>query len=209
MYFAYGILTEPSGALYLLSIFYTRKEVATRIAILYTGNIFATAFAGLIAIVLFKMDGIAGLEGWRWLFIIQGILTFVVAVVGTHFLPDDPSVTRWLTPEERILAHERIKRDTVDDQGKISTIKGLKEALSDYRVWIFVFMQHMHLASNGFKNFVRVVDCHHRFLLISFLVPQCCSRSWLRSNHHPCVDLPTSAYPAIEISQSYTNNAFL
>jgi hypothetical protein len=80
-------------------------------------------------------------------------------------------VTRWLTPEERILAHERIRRDTVDDQGKISTIKGLKEALSDYRVWIFVFMQHMHLASNGFKNFVRVVDCHHRFLLISFLVP--------------------------------------
>ena len=166
--FASGILTEPSGALYLLSIFYTRKEVATRIAILYTGNIFATAFAGLIAIVLFKMDGIAGLEGWRWLFIIQGILTFVVAIVGTHFLPDDPTVTRWLTPEERILAHERIKRDTVDDQGKISTIKGLKEALMDYRVWIFVFMQHMHLASNGFKNFVRVVDCHYRFLLISF-----------------------------------------
>ncbi|KFY85111.1 hypothetical protein V500_08700 [Pseudogymnoascus sp. VKM F-4518 (FW-2643)] len=153
--FFLGVTEAPfyPGALYLLSIFYTRKEVATRIAILYTGNIFATAFAGLIAIVLFKMDGIAGLEGWRWLFIIQGILTFVVAIVGTHFLPDDPTVTRWLTPEERILAHERIKRDTVDDQGKISTIKGLKEALSDYRVWIFVFMQHMHLASNGFKNF--------------------------------------------------------
>lgn len=164
-------MTKPSGALYLLSIFYTRKEVATRIAILYTGNIFATAFAGLIAIVLFKMDGIAGLEGWRWLFIIQGILTFVVAAAGTHFLPDDPTVTRWLTPEERILAHERIKRDTVDDQGKISTVKGLKEALSDYRVWIFVFMQHMHLASNGFKNFVCVVDCHHRFLANKFLVP--------------------------------------
>lgn len=78
----------------------------------------------------------------------------MVAIVGTWFLPDDPTVTRWLTPEERILANERIKRDTVEESGKISTIKGLKEALSDYRVWIFVFMQHMHLASNGFKNFV-------------------------------------------------------
>jgi MFS family permease len=142
-----------SGAIYLLSIFYTRKEVATRIAILYTGNILATAFAGLLAIVLFKMDGIAGLEGWRWLFIIQGIVTFVVAIIGTYFLPDDPSVTRWLTPEERILATERIRADTVDEQGKISTFEGLRQALSDYRVWIFVFMQHMHLASNGFKNF--------------------------------------------------------
>ncbi|KAH7409409.1 major facilitator superfamily domain-containing protein [Cadophora sp. MPI-SDFR-AT-0126] len=153
--FFLGVTEAPfyPGALYLLSIFYTRKEVATRIAILYTGNILATAFAGLIAIGIFKLDGAAGLEGWRWLFILQGIFTFIVAIVGTWFLPDDPTVTRWLTPEERILANERIKRDTVEESGKISTIKGLKEALSDYRVWIFVFMQHMHLASNGFKNF--------------------------------------------------------
>ncbi|CZT51312.1 related to putative tartrate transporter [Rhynchosporium secalis] len=154
--FFLGITEAPfyPGALYLLSIFYTRKEVATRIAILYTGNILATAFAGLIAIGIFKLDGKVGLEGWRWLFIIQGIATFVVAIIGTYFLPDDPTVTRWLTPEERILANERIKRDTVEERGKISTVKGLKEALSDYRVWIFVFMQHMHLAANGFKNFV-------------------------------------------------------
>jgi hypothetical protein len=72
------------------SIFYTRREVATRIAILYTGNILATAFAGLIAIGIFKMDGVAGLAGWRLLFILQGIATFIVAVCGTHFLPDDP-----------------------------------------------------------------------------------------------------------------------
>jgi MFS family permease len=37
------------GAVYIISSFYTRKEIATRIAILYTGNIAATAFAGLIA----------------------------------------------------------------------------------------------------------------------------------------------------------------
>lgn len=153
--FFLGVTEAPfyPGALYLLSIFYTRKEVATRIAVLYTGNILATAFAGLIAIGIFKMDGIAGLEGWRWLFILQGVATFVVALVGIYMLPDDPTVTRWLTPEERIHASERIRQDTVDEDGKVSTIVGLKQALKDYRVWIFVFMQHMHLASNGFKNF--------------------------------------------------------
>lgn len=41
------------GAVYILSIFYTRKEIATRIAILYTGNVLATAFAGLIAAGVF------------------------------------------------------------------------------------------------------------------------------------------------------------
>jgi MFS family permease len=53
--------TDYPGAVYILSLFYNRKEVATRIAILYTGNILATAFAGLIAAGIFHgMDGTLG-----------------------------------------------------------------------------------------------------------------------------------------------------
>lgn len=57
--FFLGITEAPyyPGALYILARFYTRKELATRISILYTGNILATAFAGLIALGIFEMDG--------------------------------------------------------------------------------------------------------------------------------------------------------
>jgi MFS family permease len=57
--FFLGISEAPyyPGALYILARFYTRKELATRISILYTGNILATAFAGLIALGIFEMDG--------------------------------------------------------------------------------------------------------------------------------------------------------
>jgi MFS family permease len=64
--FFLGVCEAPyyPGAVYLLSIFYTRKEVATRIAILYTGNILATAFAGLIAAGIFHgLDDVAGIAG--------------------------------------------------------------------------------------------------------------------------------------------------
>jgi MFS family permease len=135
----------------MLSIFYTRKEIATRISILYTGNILATAFAGLIAIGIFKLDGAAGQAGWQWLFIIQGIATFVVAVAAYFVLPDDPLNTKWLTPEERLLANNRILLDTVGEQGIVSPFAGLKAAASDPKLWLFAFMQHMHLAANGFK----------------------------------------------------------
>jgi MFS family permease len=67
--FFLGIAEAPfyPGALYLLSIFYTRKEIATRISILYSGNIFATSFAGLIAAATFStLDGAHGLHGWQW-----------------------------------------------------------------------------------------------------------------------------------------------
>ncbi|KAJ5585747.1 hypothetical protein N7450_005534 [Penicillium hetheringtonii] len=154
--FFLGLTETPyyPGALYMLSIFYTRKEIATRISILYTGNILATAFAGLIAAGIFHgMDDLAGISGWQWLFILQGAVTFVVAVCSVFVLPDDPLHTRWLTEDERQLAHERILADTVGARHQTSTFSGVKEAAKDPRVWLFAFMQHMHLAANGFKNF--------------------------------------------------------
>ncbi|KAI8258563.1 putative transporter [Colletotrichum sp. SAR 10_98] len=153
--FFLGITEAPyyPGALYVLATFYTRKELATRISILYTGNILATAFAGLIALGIFQMHGMAGISGWRWLFIIQGVVTLIIAIIAFFILPDEPLTTRWLTPEERILANERILRDTVGNTGQTTTWSGLIEAAKDPRVWLFTAMQHFHLGANGFKNF--------------------------------------------------------
>lgn len=51
----------------MLSMFYTRKEMATRMSIFYTGNMLASAFSGLIAAGIFAgMDGKNGLAGWQW-----------------------------------------------------------------------------------------------------------------------------------------------
>ncbi|OHX00003.1 major facilitator superfamily transporter [Colletotrichum incanum] len=154
--FFLGVVEAPyyPGALYILSIFYTRKELATRISVLYSGNILATAFAGLIAAGVFHgLEGVNGLEGWRWLFILQGAVTLAIAMVACFTLPDEPLTTRWLTPAERQLAHARIERDTVGARVQSSTWAGLREAIVDPKVWVFIYMQHMHLATNGFKNF--------------------------------------------------------
>jgi hypothetical protein len=108
------------------------------------------------------------------LFILQGAVTFMVAVGAVFTLPDEPLTTKWLTADERQLTFDRIARETVGKREKSSTFAGLKEAASDYRVWVFAFMQHMvsrqrklrwevvtdsaqHLASNGFKNFFPTV----------------------------------------------------
>lgn len=76
--FILGITEAPfyPGGVYLISMFYTRKESATRMSIFYTGNLLASSFSGLIAAAVFAgMEGKSGLEGWRWLFIIQGVIT--------------------------------------------------------------------------------------------------------------------------------------
>lgn len=153
--FFLGVAEAPfyPGALYMLSLFYTKKEIATRISILYTANICGTAFAGLIAIGVFKMDGAAGLEGWRWLFILLGIITFVISVGSAFILPDEPINTRWLTKEEQQLAHSRIAADTVERKDNTSTMAGLKDAVKDVKLWVLIVMYHFHMAASNFKNF--------------------------------------------------------
>lgn len=82
-------------------------------------------------------------------FILQGGVTLVIAIIGLFVLPDFPLTTKWLTPEERVLAHSRMEADTAENQGSTSMTKGLKQACKDPAVWVFAAMAHMHLAANG------------------------------------------------------------
>ena len=57
------------GGQYVLSLFYTREELALRTAIFYFGNYFATATGSLMAAGILQIAGRGGLSGWQWLFI--------------------------------------------------------------------------------------------------------------------------------------------
>jgi MFS family permease len=158
--FFLGVTEAPyyPGALFLLSMFWTRKEIATRVAILYSANIIATATSGLIAAATFAtLDGVHGLSGWRWLFIIEGAVTFGVAIISMFLLPDHPLTTRWLTPEERELAHARIARDTAGLQLSKGARAGFYQAAKDPRLWLIVLMQNCHLSATGFNSFFPTV----------------------------------------------------
>ncbi|KAF4773596.1 MFS transporter [Colletotrichum scovillei] len=161
--FFLGITEAPfyPGALYMLSMFYTRKEIATHMAVFYTGNMLASAFSGLIAAGIFAgLDGKQGLAGWQWdgrnrLFIVQGAVSIGAALAAFYFLPDTPLQTRWLSPEQRQMAHQRVFDDTIDRrEGGTSVWKGLREACTDWRTWLFCLMVNLHLSANGFKNFL-------------------------------------------------------
>lgn len=132
------------GVFYLLSCWYTKKELAFRYACLYSGLILATAVSGLLAAGIFAgLGGVAGIPGWRWLFIIEGAITFLLGMVAFVLLPDFPSSTgrKWLfTKEEQEVAVIRMRRDAIYDQQEEGTSiwKGLRDAVKDKRVWIFV-----------------------------------------------------------------------
>ncbi|KAG9252442.1 MFS transporter [Emericellopsis atlantica] len=159
--FFLGVTEAPfyPGATYMLSTFYTRKEVASRIAMLYCAQILAAGFSGLIAAGIFAgLDDVRGLEGWRWLFILEGAATALMALVGFWILPDTPSTTRWLNERERELAHTRMVKDRPADHGtEGSALEGLKQACRDKRTWLFILMQNFHLSACSFNSFFPTV----------------------------------------------------
>ena len=88
------------------------------------------------------MDGLRNLRAWRWLFIIEGAITVVVAFMAFFILPNFPRTTTWLTEEERQLAAWRLAEDIgqddwIDSQHQ-SFGHGLALAVSDPKTWILV-----------------------------------------------------------------------
>ncbi|KAM0724015.1 hypothetical protein Q7P37_001006 [Cladosporium fusiforme] len=163
--FFLGIVEAPlfPGALYVISCWYTRKEIAVRMAILLTGVPIANGLAGLIAAAVFSsLEGKHGVAGWQWLFIVLAIAGAFSGVVAIFMLPDYPSSrtgsTMWLMTEDmRRIAETRIYADkvTVDSAAPVKTgiWNGLKLSLKDLNLWIIVLMNIAISAAYGFSNF--------------------------------------------------------
>ncbi|KAL5476955.1 hypothetical protein ACEPAI_3141 [Sanghuangporus weigelae] len=155
-----------AGAVFLLSKWYTRKELGLRITFLYSAHLIGNAFGGLLASgILDGMQGKSGLPGWRWLFYIEGSLTVLIAISAKYVLPDFPTSSRWLSPEERELAMHRMAVDggiNVDDQESTrqptpETCNGRMPKLQLY--WAISFFQFFPtpVASLGYSRRVALI----------------------------------------------------
>lgn len=142
-----GFVEAPlfPGAVYVLSTWYTREELALRYAFLYTGLVLAMAVSGLIAAGVFSgLDGVSGLAGWQWLFILEGSVGAGFAILAMFILPDYPDSTsgsaRWtMTEDMRALAAARMEADRVSEpEAKRSVWGGLRLGLTDYKTYLFV-----------------------------------------------------------------------
>ncbi|KAG9312027.1 major facilitator superfamily domain-containing protein [Chiua virens] len=145
------------GGIYILSRWYTRKELAFRSAILYAGLLISLAFGSFWAAgILGTMNGTMGIAAWRWLFYIEGAVTIFIGFLAMWLLPDYPHNTRWLTPAERHLAQVRLAEDAGEadkDSEQASVFEGLKLALKDPKVPIFMLMCCSQLLGLSFTNF--------------------------------------------------------
>ncbi|CAN6618529.1 high-affinity nicotinic acid transporter [Trichomonascus vanleenenianus] len=109
------------GIIFYLSTFYRRAELARRLAIFYAAANIANAFSGLLAFGLFQVNG--RLHGWQYLFLVEGSMTIVTAIIGFIYLPRTPATARFFNEEEKALAFHRIQTDSTAVVGENVSIR--------------------------------------------------------------------------------------
>ncbi|KAI0006903.1 MFS general substrate transporter [Xylariaceae sp. FL0662B] len=128
------------GTHYILGSWYTERELGKRSGIFTASGLVGTMIGGFIQTGIHSsLNGRSGLSGWRWLFIIDGIITLPVALYGFIFFPDTPLTTQaiYLTEAEKALAVSRVP--PVLDQSPISW-SFLKKTITSWLFWGFVIL---------------------------------------------------------------------
>lgn len=105
------------GSYFILSMWYTPRELGTRMSIFYGANTAAGAFGGVIAYGVGNLDGAHGMRAWKWLFLIEGVITIVAGLSCLVLLPKFPhqynlegdASTKWLSSDEMEYAQLRVK----------------------------------------------------------------------------------------------------
>lgn len=145
------------GALLIQSKWYTRKELTTRNAILFCGNIISNAFSALVgAGVLSNMDGVLGHAAWRWLFWIEGAVTMATAISAGFILPDLPHNSRGFTAEELEVAQLRMIEDVGEadvDEANQGIFDGLIMAVKDIKIYLMMLTFTAYVVGLSFNAF--------------------------------------------------------
>ncbi|ORY12692.1 major facilitator superfamily domain-containing protein [Clohesyomyces aquaticus] len=124
------------GCVYLISMYYKRHELQWRFTLFFAASIIAGGFGGLLAFAIAKMDGIANYSGWRWIFILEGLLTVVLGIVAKFWVVDWPETATFLTGDERALLIARLSADSGDAVMNRLDKRAAKRIFGDAKVWL-------------------------------------------------------------------------
>ncbi|CAK7562544.1 MAG: High-affinity nicotinic acid transporter [Sporothrix epigloea] len=129
------------GCFYLMGMWYRREDAQRRFSFFFSSTSLAGAFGGLLASAIGKMNLMRGYLGWRWIFIIEGSLSFVVCFIFLFTFPTFPEQAKWLREDER----EYVKSLLEADQGNNAadrriTFSDIITVLRDYKVILGGFM---------------------------------------------------------------------
>ena len=124
------------GVTYLIGTWFPAEYRARILAWFLLAVPVSSIISGPVSGLLLKMDGIAGIAGWQWLFLLEGLPAALVGVAIPWVIVDRPEQARWLTEGERQVVAKRIRGEQRD-----RPVGRLLPAMKDVRVLTLAVVQ--------------------------------------------------------------------
>lgn len=141
------------GIILFLTWWFPERERTRTIALFLTAVSAAYVAGGPLSGGLLELDGVAGLDGWQWLFLAEGIPAIALGFVTLRYLDERPADADWLEPEERMFLTTEVGRER--ELREALGAQRLRDALASGRVWLLGLLYFILLAAGfGLTFFV-------------------------------------------------------
>ncbi|GIZ41348.1 hypothetical protein CKM354_000465400 [Cercospora kikuchii] len=139
------------GCVYLLSCWYVRYEIQKRFSVFYMVATLASGLANVLAYGLSQMEGTAGIRGWRWIFIIEGLITVALGLVSVFIIvPFPDKATKkglfgrkpFLSVRQASIVLARLEKDRGDAVSDEMTMRNILRCICDWKVleWAWLYL---------------------------------------------------------------------
>jgi ACS family tartrate transporter-like MFS transporter len=126
------------GVVYYLTHWFPREERSGVVACFMTALPISVVVGGPLAGLILQMNGMLGLRGWQWLFLLEGAPAVLLGIVVFFWLADSPDKARWLNADEKALLSERIRSEHAETASRHGV--GLRQAMLHPIVWRLAFV---------------------------------------------------------------------
>jgi ACS family tartrate transporter-like MFS transporter len=133
------------GILLFLTWWFPERERTRSVALFLTAVSAAYVAGGPLSGGLLELDGFAGLDGWQWLFLAEGLPAVALGFVTLRYLDERPADADWLEPEERAFLTAEVERER-ELRAALGSQR-LRDALGSGRVWLLGLIYFIILAA--------------------------------------------------------------
>ncbi|KDR84326.1 hypothetical protein GALMADRAFT_707697 [Galerina marginata CBS 339.88] len=127
------------GLVLYLSFFYPRQMLQWRISAFFSAASISGAFSGLLAFGIINMNRVGDKPGWAWIFILEGLLTFVFGIISFFLLPRTPGHARFLDEKEKEYVISKLREDGATGKNEAADSFSWREVGMAFRlpqVWL-------------------------------------------------------------------------
>jgi ACS family tartrate transporter-like MFS transporter len=137
------------GIILYLTYWYPSRERARTVALFSTAATLSGFINSPISGRLLQLDGLRGLAGWQWLFLLEGIPAVLIGVFVLWVLPDGPRKARWLSEAEKKNILDELQSE---QQGGMGTKHRLRDSFTSGRVWLLCVIYFLlNVGGYGFE----------------------------------------------------------